>query len=235
MGSPAVRGRVGSVCPSPCLGLWHGHVPCPGASQVFTAQPWLGPTMPESRSDAQPPEGPSVPSFCFHSLLGPCLLEAPSPPQPLSRAVLGPCPVQQTSLPGGTWWVAGVGGNPRTPNRRPRRLLARTVTGLLASSGHRGALLPSQEGAVSTPAGKGDEMSLALLLSMAETTGRSAVTSCGGRAFPPRPGRHQPAEGFRLGEEVWEQAPRSPGALPGLPSAPRMWPLPQPRQGPFFP
>lgn len=33
--------------------------------------PWLGQALPQSL------EGPSVPHFCFHSLLGPCLLEAP--------------------------------------------------------------------------------------------------------------------------------------------------------------
>lgn len=71
----------------PCLGLLHC-AKCHALGQSglpCSAPAW--PAMPESLSDAQSPEEPSVPNFCFHSLPGPCLLEARSP---FNQAVLGP-------------------------------------------------------------------------------------------------------------------------------------------------
>lgn len=73
------KGWSSGVCLSDslCLVLLYCHVSCPGDNQVVTRSALARPGLSESRSEAQSPEGPSVPHFCFHSLIAPCLLEAP--------------------------------------------------------------------------------------------------------------------------------------------------------------
>lgn len=53
-------------------------------------------------------------------------------------------------------------------------------------------------------------MSLALLFSTPDTTGCSAVTSCGGRAFPPRLGPSPACGGLPPRREGMGVGPRSP-------------------------
>lgn len=79
-------------------------------------------------------------------------------------------------------------------------------------------------------------LSLALLPSRVDTTGGSAVTSCGGRAVPPRLGPvtsmlRASAQGQGVG--AGPRATRSPLWPPLDP--PRMGPQPQPRQGLSWP
>lgn len=91
---------------TPYLGLCMARVPCPRANQISpwgpissAPLPWLSPCLSTAWPDAPAPEGPSVSHFCFHSLLGPCLLEAPSLPWPHGWVVPGPVR-PQASPPG---------------------------------------------------------------------------------------------------------------------------------------
>lgn len=171
------------------LGLLSGHL-------VFTLSVLLGQAC--LSLFTQSPEGPSAAHFCFHNLLGPCLLEAP-----FTTSALWPgCPggphtlhKPLTSLLGCTWRGGGWMGL-RQPAPAPHPQGPRSWGGWA----YRGPVFrlwlseparrPPRKG--QPPPQQGEAMrsplSPALLPSRADTTGGSAVTSCGGRAVPPRLG-----------------------------------------------
>lgn len=123
---------------TPCVG--HLHCCALWPTRSSPALPWLSQALPESWSDAQSPDGSSVPHFCFHSLLGPCLLNGPLTTAAFWSGCRGApaCPQPLISFPGGTWWVGWVSGSPSTPICRPPRLLAGILMGLPSGSGYQG-------------------------------------------------------------------------------------------------
>lgn len=99
----------------------------PGAPGLHPLRP-VRPSLTESLSDTRSPEGPSTLHFCFHNLLGPCLLEASLTASALwPGCPAAPCCPQATDLPP---------GRPLTPTPGGPRTQAGTIAGLPSGSGY---------------------------------------------------------------------------------------------------